>query len=146
MTCEGGPQPLNRRRGDSAVASWVVLFVRILCVLILAGFGIYAYIGYKAVNRAYRYNAHVVLQEAWQHYMTHGTITNPHPTVADVFPFTNHFRIQNTNYECILGMLWQGNTNHLVGITREGITLWLEKTNAPEVMGFNRSSVVPHKR
>lgn len=128
MTCEGGP-PLNRRGVDSAV----VLIVRLLCVLILAGFGIYVYIGYKAVNRTYRYNAHYVLREAWQHYRIHGTITN-----ARVIPLTNHFRIQNTNYECILGMLWQGNTNDLVGITKEGITLWLEKTNAPEVMEFNR--------
>lgn len=141
---EGGQQPLDRRRVDSAV----VLFVRILCVLILAGIGISGYIHYKAMNRAYRYNAHYVLREAWRHYRTHGTITNPHPAVADVIPFTNHFRIQNTNYECILGMLWgtQGSDKHLVGITREGITLWLERTNAPEVMEFNRSSVVPHKR
>jgi hypothetical protein len=123
------------------VDSAVVLIVRILCVLILAGFGISVCIHFKAMNRAYRYNAHYVLREAWQHFTTHGTITNPH-----VIPFTNHFRIQNTNYECILGMLWQGNTNHLVGITREGITLWLERTNAPEVMEFNRSSVVPPKR
>jgi hypothetical protein len=143
MTREGGSQPLNRQRGNSAVASGVVLLVRILCVLILAGFGISVCIHFKAMNRAYRYNAHVVLQKAWQHYRTHGTITNPYPAVADVFPFTNHYRIQNTNYECILGMLWQGNTNHLVGITKEGITLWLERTNAPEVMEFNRSSVVP---
>ncbi len=137
MTCEGGSQPLNKRGVDSAV----VLIVRIVCVLILAGFGISVYIHYKAMDRAYRYNAHSALQEAWQHYLTHGTITNPR-----VFPFTNNFRIQNTNYECILGMLWQGNTNHLVGITREGITLWLERTNAPEVLEFNRSSTVPHKR
>jgi hypothetical protein len=131
------PQPLNRRGVDNAV----VLIVRILGVLILAGFGLSVFIHYKAMNRAYRYNAHVVLQEAWHHYRTHGTITNPR-----VIPFTNHFRTQNTNYECILGILWQGNTNHLVGITREGITLWLERTNAPEVMEFNRSSVVPNNR
>jgi hypothetical protein len=118
----------------------VVLFVRILCVLILAGIGISAYLHYKAMKRAYRYNAHYVLREAWQDYRTQGTIINPR-----VFPFANHFRIQNTNYECILGMLWQGNTNHLIGITREGITLWLERTNAPEVLEFNRSSVVPPK-
>ena len=141
MTCEDGQQPLNRRRVDSAAAGRVVLIVRILCVLILAGIGISTYLHYKAMKRAYRYNAHYVLREAWQHYTTHGTITN-----ARVIPLTNHFRIQNTNYECILGMLWQGNTKHLVGITREGITLWLERTNAPEVMEFNRSSVVPHKR
>ena len=138
MTCEGGPQPLNKRGVDSAV----VLIVRILCVLFLAGFGIYTYFGYKAANRTYRYRSHYVLREAWQHYKTHGTISNPHPAV-DVFPFTNHFRIQNTNYECILGMLLQGNTNHLVGITKEGITLWLERTNVPKVLEFNRSSVVP---
>ena len=51
MTCEGGPQPLNKRGVDSAV----VLIVRILCVLFLAGFGIYTYFGYKAANRTYRY-------------------------------------------------------------------------------------------
>ena len=136
MTCDGGPQPPNKRVVDSAV----VLIVRILCVLILAGFGIYVYTAYKAVNRTYRYNAHHVLREVWQHYRTDGTITN-----ARVFPLTNHFRIQNTNYECILGMLWHGNTNHLVGITKEGITLWLERTNAPEGMEFNRSSAVPSK-
>lgn len=140
MTCEGGQQPPNSRRVDSAAAGWVVLIVRILCVLILAGIGISAYLHYKAMKRAYRYNAHHVLREAWQHYRTHGTITN-----ARVIPLTNHFRIQNTNYECILGILW-GTQGSLVGITEEGITLWLERTNAPEVMEFNRSSVVPHKR
>ena len=138
MTCEGGPQPLNKRGVDSAV----VLIVRILCVLFLAGFGIYTYFGYKAANRTYRYRSHYVLREAWQHYKTHGTISNPHPAV-DVFPFTNHFRIQNTNYECILGMLWHCDSNQLVGITKEGITQWLERTNAPGVMEFNRLSVVP---
>lgn len=146
MIREGGSQPISRRRDNRAVDSAVVLIVRILCVLILAVFGISVWMHYKAMKRAYRYNAHVVLQKAWQHYKTHGTISNPHPAVADVFPFTNHFRIQNTNYECILGMLWHGDSNQLVGITKEGITLWLERTNAPEVMEFNRTSVVPQKR
>ncbi|MCS7090824.1 MAG: hypothetical protein RMN51_09130 [Verrucomicrobiota bacterium] len=106
MTCEGGPQVLHRRTVNSAAAGWLVLLVRILCVLILAGFGLGAYFRLKAMKRAYRYNAHVVLQKARQRYVTYGVITNPHPAVADVFPFTNHFRVQNTNYECVLGMWW----------------------------------------
>lgn len=145
MTSEGGPQPPIKRKADSAGVSRVVLFVRIVCVLILAGVGISTYLHYKAMKRAYRYNAHVVLREAWEHYRMHGIVTNPDPKVADVFVFTNSFRIQGTNYKCILGMLWgaEDGARHLVGITEEGITIWLENRNPPEVMEFNKSTVVP---
>jgi hypothetical protein len=141
MTCE--ERQMRTQCGMGGGFAGCLVF---LCVLVVAAAGwIYLYLHSRAMDRAYRYNAHVVLREAWQHYRTYGTVTNPNPEVADVFSFTNYFNIQGTDYKCILGMLWgtEGSTKHLLGITEEGITLWLENTNAPEVMEFNRPTVVP---
>jgi hypothetical protein len=107
-------------------------------VLVLVSFALLVYHHHKAMSRAYRYNAHIAMLEAFRHYEAYGTITNPSSGAAHVFALTNQYTIHGTNYECVLGMVWQGNSNHMVGITREGITLWLETGKTAEIMEFNR--------
>jgi hypothetical protein len=112
-----------------------------LATLLAFGAGLYLllYLHAKTMLRAYKISAHNAIQRSFQHYLTTGEITNFHE-LATVFIFTNCYTIKAKTHECVLGMLWgrPGDKRYLVAITKEGITLWLERTNAPEVMEFSR--------
>jgi hypothetical protein len=123
-------------RADRCVnGMYRVLIVALLGAIVL---WMVASLHRQAMMRAYKYNAYITLREAHEHFARYGTITSP-SSHAEIFYYSNRFVIDHDVYECVLGMLW-GHPDvrrSLLGVTADGVILWLDDTNRPKIMEFN---------
>jgi hypothetical protein len=109
-----------------------------VCILVLVCIWIGGgYIHHAAMMRAAQYNAYLNLQQAYQHFIKDGVISNPSPG-ADIFPYTNTFLIQGTNYNCVLGMHWApfSGDGSFMAITEEGVAIWSDTNGSPRIVTY----------
>jgi len=116
---------------------FVASVLGLVCLLVVG-----SYIHSAAMKRAAQYNAYVTLKKAYQHLMQYGAVTNPSPTVAQVFPYTNRLSIQGTNYDCVLGLKWAplSSTDIVMAVTGNGSVIYFDGQEAPQFVDFDRKS------
>jgi hypothetical protein len=119
--------------------------VRIIIAIILGSACLLAGGGYfhlKAMKRAAKYNAYVTLTKACQDMKKYGVATNSLPAGAQVYPCTNRFSIQGTNYDCVLGLTWPtfSSNETVMAITGNGSVICLEGRDAPRLIKFDPMS------
>jgi len=130
------PKLLKEGTTRATTGPWFLILTTLLALA--SGLCLLLCLHAKTMRRAYRLTAHNAIQRAFEYYSTTGTITNFHE-LATVFIFTNHYVIKGRDYQCVLGMWWGRPTNtkrDLIAITAEGVVLWFETTNKPQVLRF----------
>lgn len=124
----------NRVRKKHGLAISVVLSIAIACG--------YLWAHSEAMKRASRYNAYVNLQKAYQSFIQYGRITNPAPETAQFYSYTNRVSIQNSNYDCVIGMTWRAysGAGDVLAVTRDGTTIWFDATGTPRLFNPGKPS------
>lgn len=123
------------------LAIFFITIILGLACLLVGG----AYIHSRAMKRAAKYNAYVTLTKAYQDMMKYGVVTNSLPAGAQVYPYTNRFSIQGTNYDCVLGLTWPtlptfSSNETVMAITGNGTVIWLGGRDAPQLIRFDQRS------
>lgn len=119
-------------------ATIFIATILVLACLLVGG----GYLHSRAMKRAAKYNAYLTLTTAYQHLMKYGVVTNPSPAVAQVFPYTNRFSIQGTNYDCVLGLKWTplSSTDIVMAVTGNGSVICFDGRESPRFIDFDPKS------
>ena len=111
-----------------------------LLVLCSALLYLFAYGHSRALRKVQRAAAYRNLQSVYRHFLAFGALTNPAPSVCDVFPFTNRIRIDEQDYECVIGMTWSvyAPTGMVIAATTEGKAIWFDRDKPPRFIEFGK--------
>ena len=117
--------------------SFITIILGLACLLVGG-----AYIHSRVMKRAAKYNAYVTLTKAYQDMIKYGVATNSLPAGPQMYPYTNRFSIQGTNYDCVLGLTWPAFSSNetVMAITGNGTVIWLEERDAPQLIKFDQTS------
>ena len=122
----------------------LVRFLALMLLLLLIGLGISLLLlrdRDATLNKAARNVACARLAIACRYYLDHGEITNSAGHLGQVFPYTNIIAINNTNYQCMLGMAWYWRcpTGTIVAATSDGKqAIWIEPGRPLRIVPMSR--------